>query len=347
MGLGAGNSVPGSGGIAGDPLRPGQHLLRRAPQAPRMQLAEIQRSRLLAGAVSTIDEFGYARTTVGQITARARVSRRTFYELFGDREACMIALLENILGMIENEIRAAGLDGAGWRERVRGGLGAILSFFDREPVLARICVVQALSSGPKVLERHVQILAGLASVVDEGRGENPRDSGCTPLTAEGLVGAAFGIVYARLLRGESGPLKKLHRELTSMIVLPYLGSAAARWELTRPVRAAARVPSGSASPLGTVREPLRNIPPRLTFRTGRVLDGIAKLPGACNREVAQHAGIADQGQISKLLTRLERLGLIENASEGKSRGKPNAWSLTPAGRQVEQSIRVHADIAKS
>ena len=33
------------------------------------------------------------------------------------------------------------------------GLCMILSFFDREPVLARVCVVQALRGGPRVLER--------------------------------------------------------------------------------------------------------------------------------------------------------------------------------------------------
>ena len=333
--------LPGSAGMVGDLRWP----LSNGP-VPRKQLVGIQRSRLLAGAADSIAEFGYADTTVTQITARAGVSRRTFYELFGDRETCMMALLESILGMIEDEIRAAGLEGAGWRERVRGGLGAILSFFDREPALARICVVQALRGGPKMLERRAQILARLASVIDEGRGKSRRGGGCTALTAEGLVWAAFGIAYARLLRDEGGPLRELQGELMSMIVLPYLGPAAARGELTRPMHVAAPAPSGSGSLHSTVLDSLRSYPPRVTFRTGRVLDCIAKLPGACNREVAKHAGIFDQGQISKLLARLERLGLIENSCGGQPKGKPNAWSLTPAGWQVTQSIR-HAATAGS
>jgi len=80
----------------------------------------------------------------------------------------------------------------------------------------------------------------------------------------------------------------------------------------------------------------------LTLRTARVLDCIAELPGACNREVAERAEIADAGQTSKLLRRLEHLGLIENASGGHSRGAPNAWSLTQSGQRVTQSIRAHA-----
>ena len=156
------------------------------------------------------------------------------------------------------------LEGLVWRERVRRGLWTILSFFDREPVLARVCVVQALRGGPRVLERREAILACLASVVDGGR-EGSRGSQCTPLTAEGLVGAAFGIVYARLLKGERRPLVELLGELMGMIVLPYLGPAAARREQALPL------PTPVASPLAprpewparAVADPLESVPMRL------------------------------------------------------------------------------------
>ena len=57
------------------------------------------------------------------------------------------------------------------------------------------------------LQRREEVLARLTAVVDEGRWEaRARGVECTPLTAEGLVGAAFGIVYARLLKGQREPL---------------------------------------------------------------------------------------------------------------------------------------------
>ena len=133
------------------------------------QLAEIQRSRLLAAAVRAVDELGWGNTTVADVVARSRISRRTFYETFANRDECLAAVLEDLLGVIAGELAAAGLDGLVWRERVRGGLWALLGFFDREPVLARVCVVQALSGGPGVLERREEILGRLAGVVDEGR----------------------------------------------------------------------------------------------------------------------------------------------------------------------------------
>ncbi len=296
-----------------------------------------------------VDELGWAKTTVADIVARSRISRRTFYETFANREECLSAVFEDLLGVIVGELAAARLEGLVWRERVRQGLGAILGFFDREPVLARVCVVQALSGGPGVLERREEVLARLAGVVDEGRLEGARGGECTPLTAEGLVGAAFGIVYARLLKGQREPLSDLLGELMGMIVLPYMGPAAARREQARlaptvaaPDVASVSVVRGTAGSARVVVDPLESVPMRLTYRTSRVLRGVAENPAASNREVGEYADIQDAGQVSKLLRRLERLGLLANGSLGHERGEPNAWRLTSQGERVAQSIRAHS-----
>jgi AcrR family transcriptional regulator len=324
---------------------PARAVAVRAPStgATHQQIIEIQRSRLLAAAVAAVDELGYADTTVSDVTNRARVSRRTFYELFANREECLIAVLEDVVALIAEDVASAGVEGLAWCERVRMGLSAILAFLDREPVLARVCVVQALRGGPEVLARREELLAGLAGVVDEGRTVGGRGERCTPLTAEGVVGAAFAIVYARLLRGEPEPLTGLVGELMGIVVLPYRGAAAARRELERPVgRPGASPASASAGAGEAVRDPLEGVSMRLTYRTARVLEGVAEHPGASNRMVADRAGIHDPGQVSKLLRRLESLGLLVNSGEGHAKGEPNAWGLTPKGERVAQSIRIHA-----
>jgi DNA-binding MarR family transcriptional regulator len=227
----------------------------------------------------------------------------------------------------------------------------ILSFFDREPVLARVCVVQSLRGGTGVLRRREEILARLAGVLDEGRrGEGTsRGGGVTELTAEGLVGAALAIVYARLQREKGTPplvLCGLTGELMSMIVLPYLGVAAARRELSRSTPAVVVAPvsgQGESSVLAPLNgDPLAGVPMRLTYRTALVLGCIAEQPGASNRVIGDRAGVIDQGQISKLLARLRRLGLVENSGEGHTKGEPNAWSLTVLGRRVSEQISVNA-----
>jgi chromosome segregation and condensation protein ScpB len=76
---------------------------------------------------------------------------------------------------------------------------------------------------------------------------------------------------------------------------------------------------------------------RLTYRTVRVLAAVAEHPGSSNRQVGVASGMQDQGQISKLLSRLHRLGLIQNAGIGPAKGAPNAWTLTPKGAEIEQA----------
>ena len=166
---------------------------------------------------------------------------------------------------------------------------------------------------------------------------------CTSLTAEGLVGAAMAILYARLLKDKREPLTGLLGELMGMIVLPYLGPAAARREQARPapVRSLAPVRVAAVSVRGQP-DPLEGVPMRLTYRTARVLEGAREHPGASNRELADHAGIHDPGQVSKLLNRLGRIGLLANTGHGAHlKGESNAWSLTAKGEQVTRSIQMH------
>jgi hypothetical protein len=95
------------------------------------------------------------------------------------------------------------------------------------------------------------------------------------------------------------------------------------------------------------RDPLRKLGVSPTYRTMRVLAAISALgswastpgSGPSNREVAEAAGIADEGQASRLLKRLQSLGLIEDVSVAAGRGATNAWRLTALGLQLEHAIR--------
>ncbi len=330
----------GKAGPARRPARPVRLTLRGKGMA-RSHVTEIQRSRLFTATVSAIDELGYADTTIADIVVRSRVSRRTFYELFANRDACLAAMLQDVVGLVEEDLAAAGLENLEWRERVRTGLWTILSFFDREPALARVCVVQASRGGPEVLELRAEILGRLTAVIDEGRLQGARGEECGALTAEGLVGAALTIVYTRLLRRDREPLTALLGELMAMIVLPYLGPRAARTEPTRAAPGPRPAGRGGPMPIHAGVDGLRGVPMRLTYRTARVLECLAEQPGLNNRTVSDRAGIADQGQISKLLARLESKGLLVNNSRKQLQGEPNAWELTPLGQEVTHSIRMH------
>ncbi len=324
--------------------------------APRAGVAVVQRARLLSAAARVVAELGYGGMSVARVCARAGVSRRTFYEQFEDREHCFLALFDDALARATLVAQAAVVEGSGWRERVRAGLCALLLFVTEEPALGSLLVVEALGGGPKVLERRAQTLDALRLVVDEGRAVRSGQEPPPPLTAEGVVGAVLSVLHARLLEhstvdpaangssrassSSSSSLIGLLNPLMGMIVLPYLGRAAAARELARAVP---RRPSHVSGALRAPRamspsDPLDGLDMRLTYRTLRVLYAISSQPGASNRQVGEAAGVHDQGQISKLLARLERLGLIHNAGHGQPRGERNAWTLTARGTEVQAAL---------
>jgi AcrR family transcriptional regulator len=300
----------------------------------------MQRARLLSATVSVVDELGWSGVTVADIASCARVSRRTFYDLFSNREDCLLAMLNDTVERLERELEAADLTTLSWVERLRAGLWTILCFLDRDPALARVWVVQSARGTRRVLEARETLLTRLTDAIHEGRSQSPRAAQTPTLTAEGLAGAAVAIVHKRLLNGERAPLSDLHAELMGMIVLPYLGSAAAsRERKRRPPRPVEREVAGARSRLSVLQEdPLSEVPMRLTYRTARVLRATAEHPGVSNRLVGERAGISDQGQVSKLLARLQRLALLTNIGEGQARGESNAWQLTPLGERVAEQL---------
>lgn len=175
------------------------------------------------------------------------------------------------------------------------------------------------------------------------------------LTDEGVVGAVFSVIHARLLgqraptgrgasngRSSAGALSGLVNPLMSMIVMPYLGQGAARRELERPAPTVRKTQPPRTNPL-------RELDMRLTYRTVRVLATIAEHPGASNRQIGEQAGVHDQGQISKLLNRLHKLGLVHNtAGEGHhAKGAPNEWTLTTKGQDIQRHRNASSALTRS
>jgi len=321
-------------------MAPGKRASRsaRAAQAyngvVREQLADLQRARILSAMFDVVAQRGAGSVTVAHVVERSGVSRRTFYENFEDRDDCLLASFERALTLASQRVIPAYEAQKGWRERIRAGLIALLAFCDEQPSVARMFVCESPASGPRVARRRAEILARLTRIVDQGRQEGKAEN-ISPLAAEGTVGGVLAVIQARLTDAKRKPLISLTNELMSMIVLPYFGAPAARRELKRAVPK----PSSEAIEHTQLGDPFKDAGMRLTYRTVRVLMASTEHPGASNRLIADTAEITDQGQISKLLGRLERAGMLTNTGLGAGTGAPNAWTLTEKGRQITDSIR--------
>jgi AcrR family transcriptional regulator len=307
----------------------------------REQVVEVQRARLLSAMFELALELGAANVTVAHVVERSGVSRRTYYDIFRDREECFLAAFDDALERIATVVVPAFEGEGSWLQRIRSALVALLGALDEQPSMGRLLIVESLAAGPLALERRSRVLAYLIDVVDQGRQGAVGGADVPLLTAEGVVGGACSILYARLsaylspISDQSGagwePLVGLTGALMGMIVLPYLGKTAARKEIERPVPPPrAPIADGGAYPF-------RDLGVRLTYRTLRVLDAVGSNPSASNRALGDVAGIADQGQVSKLLSRLRRQGLVENPG-GSVKGAPNAWRLTEKGREMHRAI---------
>jgi AcrR family transcriptional regulator/DNA-binding MarR family transcriptional regulator len=304
-----------------------------------IQISEVQRARILFAAAEIVGEVGFAGMSVARVTACAGVSRRTFYDLFEDREDCFMAVFEDAVVRATVVATRAAEGHSGWREQVRAGLSGLLRFAGDERVLGALLVVHALGSGPNVLSCRARRLGPLIAFIDQGRSQTKTGKeGPPPLTAEGVVGAVLSVIHGRMLERPDEPLIDLLNPLMGMIVLPYLGPAAAAKEMARPV------PKVRSAPRKLTKDPLDGLRMRLTYRTLRVLAAIAdqggRGSGPSNRAVADLAGVQDQGQISKLLARLEHLGLIANTGSAHAKGEANSWTLTDKGQEVERAIRI-------
>jgi AcrR family transcriptional regulator len=317
-------------GTAAPRLRSGRNGLTR----PRV--TEIQRGRMLSAAVEVVEELGYSRMTVAQVIDRAGVSRKTFYDFFADREDCFLAAFDQAITQARiRAIERYELE-PGWREAIRSALATVLLFIDEEPALARLFIVEALGAGERVLDRRSRLLGELADVVDRGRLATSATRHAPEITAEAVIGAIFAVLHKHVLEGRKESATDLLGPLMSVIVLPYLGAGPAGRELNRPPIGQGRRARGPARG----NDPLEGLNVRLTYRTVRVLMTLAEHPGASNRETAAGSGIVDPGQISKLLTRLARLSLIENGGESQAKTRPNAWHLTPRGARLERAVRL-------
>jgi AcrR family transcriptional regulator len=301
-----------------------------ADRGPETHVVEMQRNRLLAAFVELLASHELEEARVGDICKRAGVSRRTFYEIFDGHEACFLAALDASLQWLSDELREVYTLDGGWQERMRRTLATLLETLDANPGMARMWVIQTLRSGPAVLARRAAVLEKLAEALDEGRRARTLATSPPPLTARGIVGGALSVIHAQLASEPDRPLVELTSQLTAMIVHPYLGAQAAEGELARPC-------TSPRSPR-ILQSPFKDLPIRFTYRTARVLSVIASDPGASNRTVAQAAEIADQGQTSRLLRRLDESGLIENQNDGQPKGAPNAWTLTRRGHAVHLAL---------
>jgi len=296
---------------------------------------------MIRSTVEVVSERGYEGLSATLIVARARASRKTFYEHFESCEDCFLAAYEAAIDEMAQIAASAYQRDGSWPERVRAALEALLGFLEHERAIATLVFVEAPRAGPGVQKHRARTFKALKDALDRGGSSAKKPGGgrkVPRLAAETIVGGAVAIMHARLRRTQRIRMMSLVNPLMEMIVEPYLGPEAAARELARPTpRVPTRPRPVQAQPIG--QDPLKGLRIRVTYRTLKVLVAIGQVPGARNCDIADAADVVDHGQISKLLARLEKHGLICDSGD-RLRTDPHEWHLTPRGEEVERAIRL-------
>lgn len=209
------------------PLPSGRHGLSRE------YVLATQRARLVAAAIRVAGTDGYAAMTVSAVIARAGVSRKTFYELFADREACFLAALDDVLGQARAGAREASAEVGQpaveevWAERLRRMLGWGLAALAANPHAARVAFVEVLAAGPRAIERRDAALGELARLIEPGYKAAPARVKIPRLMPEAIAGALYEIARARVADGRVAQLPGLLPDLLYCALAPFLGPAVA------------------------------------------------------------------------------------------------------------------------
>jgi AcrR family transcriptional regulator len=113
--------------------------LPRGPhQLSRDDVAWAQRQRLLIAFTELLADRGYGKLRIGDLTKRAAVSNKTFYELFETKEMCACAAYSRFVKVIVRMAREAGLEtSVTWRGYIQASVEGYLGALAADPVVAR------------------------------------------------------------------------------------------------------------------------------------------------------------------------------------------------------------------
>ena len=191
---------------------------------PRAAVVSNQRERIIDSIVHVCATKGYPAVTVEDITSYAGVSRRTFYDLFVDKEQCFLAAYDLIAERLVTEVGSAYAAGdLEWPERMAAALRSLAAVLAAEPCLARFMIVEVLAAGRPALTRRDQALSRFEAFFETGRLGLPDGMEGQELIGQAVVGGLYEALYTQILDGEAELLPDLVADLVYCALVPYLG----------------------------------------------------------------------------------------------------------------------------
>ncbi len=194
--------------------RPARRTLPRGSQAlPREQVAADQLQRLLLAMIDSVGEKGYRATTISDVVGRAGVSRKTFYEHFPNKQACLLATFDVIAPDGGRRAIEAYEAAAGPQEGVEAAIRALFEATIDNPGAARLNMVEIVAAGPAGIERRERAVDEYRNFVRGMLQQEPDDGTVPDAVVRAVVGGLNRILYSRVRHGQRAELRQLVPDL--------------------------------------------------------------------------------------------------------------------------------------
>ncbi len=199
--------------------------------------------------------MGYGSASVARVSRAAGVSSATFYELFKDREDCLLAAYRTLAASLRDRADLPGERSAttprAWCEQARSAIERALGVLEADPKGARVLLFEARGAGSALTRERALTEEAL---VRRARGlldSTPSGGPLVDLPAVALAGAIRGVVALALLAGEQLDAPMLAGELVDWVRC-YARRDGVRWTASPHARlahpgASARVGVGLAA----------------------------------------------------------------------------------------------------
>jgi AcrR family transcriptional regulator len=201
------------------PLKPGR------PSLPSVEVARIQRERILYATAETAMSKGYGKTTVMDIARAAKVEKRIFYESFRDKQEAFLAVHELAFQQMMAVCASAFFSRSTWPERIWASLHAGTHFDATHPVLSHIGYVESHAVGVPAIHRVEDSHAAFKIFLHDGFAQAP----CPPAGSalDAIAKTVFEVGYTQVRAGRAHALPRMVPLCAYLILTPFIGREAA------------------------------------------------------------------------------------------------------------------------
>jgi AcrR family transcriptional regulator len=178
--------------------------LRPGPGKSAAEVEEHQRARIHGAMLEIVAGRGYVGVSVRDLARNARISTRSFYQHYPNKEACFLGVHQLAVRRVLRCIEAASLGAGTVAERLRLVVGAIVREWASDPRAARLMLLDAYAAGLPALKQARLASRSIEARIGECLDCASDDTTLVPLAAEGIVSGVFTAARSALLDGNGG-----------------------------------------------------------------------------------------------------------------------------------------------